>query len=66
MKNSGQIKDYPDVLDVNQACSLLSVCDKTLYKLIREGALPAIKIGRKYRIAKCHIAQLMQISDHPA
>ena len=61
--SQGQIDTYPDVLNVTQACSLLSICDKTLYKLIREGTLPATKIGRKYRVAKCHIAQLMQMPE---
>lgn len=55
------IRDYPDVLDVAQACVLLGVCDKTLYKLIREGKLPALRVGRIYRIAKTHIKKLMKI-----
>ena len=66
MKNGAQMKDFPDVLNVSQACCLLSISDKTLYKLIREGALPAMKIGRNYRIAKCHIAQLLKIPEYSA
>lgn len=66
MQKHGQMDDYPDVMDVTQACSLLSICDKTLYKLIREGTLPAIKIGRKYRVAKSHIMRLMQMSETSA
>lgn len=66
VKNSMQMKDLPDVLNVTQACCLLSISDKTLYKLIREGALPAMKIGRNYRIAKLHITQLLRIPEYSA
>lgn len=55
----GLFDSYPDVLNIDQACRLLSVCDKTLYKLIREGRLPAIRLGRKYRVAKCHLVRLV-------
>ena len=30
-------KEYPDVLDVKQVSQLLGVCDKTVYKLIKDG-----------------------------
>ena len=49
------LKDYPDVMDIEQMCQILSVSTKTGYKLIREGKIPCLKIGRSFRIPKANI-----------
>lgn len=65
-------KDYPDVMDVQQVGKLLNICDKTVYKLIRTGVLPSMRVGRKHRITKVNIFKYMQYFDgtaietHPA
>ena len=46
------LKGYPDVLTVKQVSEILRVCEKTVYKLIAEGRLPIIKVGRQFRITK--------------
>ena len=61
-KKQRHIYDYPDVLTSDQASDLLGVCSKTLYKLIREGKIQAQRVGREYRIAKCHVARYMQMA----
>lgn len=54
-------KEYPDVLDVAQVSQLLGVCDKTVYKLIGDGSLPTMRIGRQHRITKVNIMKYMQV-----
>lgn len=45
-------KDYPDVLTVQEAAELLSVCKNTIYKLVKEQELPSRRIGTTIRIRK--------------
>lgn len=46
---------YPDVMDIAQMCQILDVSTKTGYRLIREGKICCIKVGRAYRIPKAHL-----------
>ncbi|NOZ08204.1 MAG: helix-turn-helix domain-containing protein [FCB group bacterium] len=39
-----------DVLTVDEAKRLLKISRKTLYNLIQTGELPAVKVGRGWRI----------------
>ena len=54
-------KEYPDVMDVKQVSELLGVSTKTVYKLIREGSLPALKVGREFRIPKVILMKHMKV-----
>ena len=54
-------REYPDVMDAQQASKLLSVSKKTVYKLIRDGSLTALKVGREFRIPKVNIMRYVKI-----
>ena len=54
-------KEYPEVLDVKQASQLLGVSTKTVYKLIKEGSLSSLKVGREFRIPKVMMMKYMQV-----
>ncbi len=58
-------KEYLDVLDVKQVCSLLGICEKTVYKLIHEGALPSMKVGRHYKVTKVSVMRYLRVLDYP-
>ena len=47
-----ELKDYPSVLDVSEVAEVLNICTKTVYKLIRSGEIPAVRVGKKLRISK--------------
>lgn len=49
------LKDYPDVMSIEQMCEVLSVSTKTGYQLIRDGKVFSLKVGRAYRIPKAHL-----------
>ncbi|MFQ9204987.1 MAG: tyrosine-type recombinase/integrase [Flavonifractor plautii] len=42
------LKDYPDVMDIGQMCEALGVSTKTGYKLLKDGKIEYLKIGRAY------------------
>lgn len=52
--------NYPDVLDVPQLCEILSIGVKTAYKLLRNGEIANLRVGRAYRIPKCHVIAYLQ------
>ena len=46
------MNEKPDVLTVDAAASELGVHPNTLYKHLRDGEIPAFKLGRVYRIRR--------------
>ena len=61
------LKEYPDVLDINQMCEILGVSTKTGYKILKAGKINSLKIGRTYRIPKVHIISFLRmIEEQPA
>jgi excisionase family DNA binding protein len=54
-------KDYPDVLDVKQVSQLLSVSTKTVYRLLRNGLIDSLKIGREFRVPKVNIMRYIKV-----
>ena len=54
-------REFPDIMDVRQVGALLGVSTKTVYNLIRGGALDCLKVGRAYRIPKVSIVRYMNI-----
>ena len=54
-------KDYPDILDVKQVSTLLGVSTKTVYRLLREGTLDSLKIGREFRVPKVNVMKYVKV-----
>jgi len=54
-------KEYPDILDVKQVSKLLGVSTKTVYKLLRNGTLDSLKIGREFRIPKVNVMKYVKV-----
>ena len=60
------LKDYPDVLNIEQVCEILSVSTKTGYKLLKSGTIQSLKVGRSYRIPKAHLLAYLSVGSHSA
>ena len=60
---NAMFKEYPDVLDVNQVSVLLGVSQKTVYRILREGKLSSLKVGREFRIPKVNVMKYIKIFD---
>lgn len=52
---------YPDVLDVEQVSELLGVSSKTVYRLLKNGELRSLKVGREYKIPKIYAMKYLKI-----
>jgi len=58
-------KEYPDILDVKQVSVLLGVSTKVVYRLLNEGSLASLKIGREFRIPKVNVMRYTKIFGSP-
>ena len=45
-------QEYPDVLDVETVCEMLSVGHNTVYDLLNTGKLKGMRFGRVWKISK--------------
>ena len=59
------LKEYPDVLGIDQMCEILGISTKTGYRILREGKICCLKVGRAYRIPKAHLFTYLCIGITP-
>ena len=59
------LKEYPDIMTVEEMSRALGICTKSGYKLIREGKIKCLKVGRSYRIPKAHLLTFMNVFLKP-
>ena len=57
------LKKYPDVMSIPQMSKACDVSSKTGYKLLKNGDVTFIKIGRNYRIPKAHIISYLRVGN---
>lgn len=55
------LKEYPDVLTVEEMSKALGVSTKTGYQLLKENKIENLKIGRAYRIPKAHLLAYLRL-----
>ena len=53
------LRDYPDVLNIDQMCEILSVSTKTGYAILKKGSVQHLKVGRTYRIPKLSVIEFL-------
>ncbi len=58
------LKGYPDILNITEMCKILNISSKTGYKLLKNGDIQSMKVGRTYRIPKVHVLEYMKIVNH--
>ena len=56
-----RLREYPDVLTVEEVSELLGVCTKTVYSMIRRGELKKQNVGRRFRIHKSYVMEYLGI-----
>lgn len=55
----GTEKRYRDIMSLSEAAEYLNVSTKLTSRLIHEGKIFAVKVGREYRIAKSSVKRLV-------
>ena len=53
------LKEYPDILTVDEMSKALGVSTKTGYQLLRENKIESIKVGREYCITKISVVDFL-------
>ena len=50
----------PEVMNIDQLCEALGgISTRTGYKLLKEGKIKSIKVGREYRIIKTYVTDFL-------
>lgn len=63
MERPGSVLEH-EILTVEQAADYLQVHKMTLYRYIREGLLPAVKLGKMYRIYRKDVEAFLDSLKH--
>ena len=53
------LSDYPDVLLPEDLMTILKIGRNTTYKILKEGIIKSIKVGRNYKIPKNFIIEYL-------
>jgi excisionase family DNA binding protein len=48
-------------MDVKQVSAALGVSTKTVYRLLREGAIDSLKVGREFRVPKVNVMKYAKV-----
>ena len=59
------LKDYPDILTVEEMSQALGISTKTGYRLLRDNKIEHLRLGRVYRIPKAHLLTYMRVFLNP-
>jgi excisionase family DNA binding protein len=56
------LKDYPEIMSVEETSAALGVSTKTVYKMLKNGIIQNMKVGRSYRVPKVHLLSFLKIN----
>ena len=54
-------KEYPDVLNTNDVSEILGVSPKMVYRILNNGSLISLKVGRVFRIPKINLLKYIKV-----
>jgi len=57
-------EQYPDVVTVHDLCVMLKIGRNTAYELVQSGLIPAVLVGRQYRIRKIDVARYFSVASN--
>lgn len=60
------LREYPDILTVEEMSDALGVSKKTGYQLLRENEIEHLKVGRAYRVPKVHLLSYLRLDVQSA
>ena len=51
--------EFPDVVNVGEMAQMLKISGKTAYKILKDGKIKHIAIGRAYKIPKIRVIEFL-------
>ena len=58
--------EYPDVVDAEQLGKMLGgISIKTVYRLLKEGIIKSLHVGREYKIPRFSSSNILSTSKNP-
>lgn len=54
------LEQYNDVIRIEDLCKILNIGKNTAYKVLQNGTIPSVRIGRKYVIPKCGVIKYLR------
>lgn len=61
-----QFRDLPDALSATEVAQTLRVNVKTVYDQLHSGAIPSVRVGREYRVAKESLIDYLRSAERRA
>ncbi len=62
--SKNMFQGYPDVVDVSGMSLMLGISKKLAYRLVAQGKIGSVKIGRSYKIPKAFIVKYLVGNNH--
>lgn len=53
-------EEYPEILTVKEVRQILFIGKEKAYRMLQSGEIPAVKIGRDWRISRKAIEEIMK------
>lgn len=66
MNRQTPFRDLPEVLTPNDLVEFLPIGRSSVYELLGQGRIPAVRCGRKLLIAKSAVGAFLGLSDESA
>lgn len=54
------LEQYDDLLTLDELCEVLQIGRNTAYQLLNSGFVPAFRIGRRWKIPKTCVQELLK------
>ena len=54
------LEQYDDLLTLDELCEVLQIGRNTAYQILNSGFIPAFRIGRRWKIPKTSIQELLK------
>jgi len=54
-------ESYPDIVTVDEVMVMLGIGKSTIYSLLRNNAIPHVRVGRKYIIPKASVVGFLKV-----
>lgn len=55
-----QLSDFPDFFTPDMLSAVLPVSKSTLYRALRQGTIPCLRVGKRFILSRIHLERWME------